>query len=62
MKREPSTFSYIKVLDAGYSVALPIEKAYAARCACAYLEAEYGRTFTVTTSPDGGSVIIRRLT
>lgn len=62
MKREPSTFSYIKVLDIGYSVSLPVGKTYAARCACSYLEAEYGRTFTVTTSPDGGSVIIYRLT
>lgn len=61
MKREPSTFSYIKVLDAGYSVALPIEKAYAARCACAYLEAEYGFTFEITTSQDGGQIIIYRL-
>lgn len=62
MKREPSTFSYIKVLDAGYSVALPIEKAYAARCACAYLEAEYGFTFEINPSPDGEMVIITRLT
>ena len=60
MKREPSTFSYIKVLDIGYSVSLPASKTYAARCAASYLEAEYGRTFSITSSPDGELVIISR--
>lgn len=62
MKREPSTFSYIKVLDIGCSVSLPIEKAYAARCACAYLEEEYGYTFEIKQSPNGEQVIINRIT
>lgn len=60
MKRPPSTFSYIKVLDVGDSTSLPSEKTYAARCACSYLEAEYERTFDI--SPDGEQVTITRLT
>lgn len=60
MKREPSVFSYIKVLEAGDSTSLPASKTYAARCACSYLEAEYERTFSVYQ--DGESVIIHRLT
>ena len=62
MKRDPSVFSYIKVLEVGDSTSLPSAKTYAARCACSYLEAEYERTFTIAASPDGESVIIRRLT
>ena len=60
MKRPPSTFSYIKVLDVGDSTSLPSDKTYAARCACSYLEAEYERTFSVI--PDGEQVKITRLT
>ena len=60
MKREPSTFSYIKVLEVGDSTSLPSDKTYAARCACSYLEAEYERTFSV--SQDGEQVTIIRLT
>lgn len=60
MRREPSVFSYIKVLEAGDSTSLPSEKTYAARCACSYLEAEYGRTFTIAASLSGVSVIITR--
>ena len=60
MKREPSVFSYIKVLEAGDSTSLPASKNYAARCACSYLEAEYERAFTIAASPDGESVIITR--
>ena len=60
MKRPPSTFSYIKVLEVGDSTSLPSEKTYAARCACSYLEAEYERTFSVVQ--DGDQVTIKRLT
>ena len=60
MKRPPSTFSYIKVLEAGDSASLPADKTYAARCACSYLEAEYERTFSVVL--DGDQVTIKRLT
>ena len=60
MKREPSTFSYIKVLEVGDSTSLPSEKTYAARCAVSYLEAEYERTFSVVQ--DGEQVTIIRLT
>lgn len=56
MKREPSVFSHIKVLDIGYSVSLPASKAYAARCAIAYLAEEYERTFSVTTTPEGVTI------
>ena len=60
MKREPSTFSHIKVLDIGYSVSLPVAKSYAAQCAVSYLEAEYGREFNISQSPDGEMIIITR--
>lgn len=60
MKRPPSTFSYIKVLEVGDSTSLPSEKTYAARCACSYLEVEYERTFSVCQ--DGEQVTIKRLT
>lgn len=60
MKRPPSTFSYIKVLEVGDSTSLPSDKTYAARCACSYLEAEYERTFSVVQ--DGDKVTITRLT
>ena len=60
MKRHPSTFSHIKVLDVGDSTSLPSDKTYAARCACSYLEAEYERTFSVIQ--DGEQVTITRLT
>lgn len=60
MKRPPSTFSYIKVLEVGDSASLPSDKTYAARCACSYLEAEYERTFSVVL--DGDQVTIKRLT
>lgn len=60
MKRPPSTFSYIKVLEAGDSTSLPSDKTYAAMCACSYLEAEYERTFSVIQ--DGDQVTIKRLT
>lgn len=62
MKRPPSTFSYIKVLEIGESVSLPSEKAYAAKCAASYLEAEYERTFLISPLSDGEMVIIKRLT
>lgn len=60
MKRPPSVFSYIKVLEVGDSTSLPSDKTYAARCACSYLEAEYERTFSVVQ--DGDQVTIKRLT
>lgn len=60
MKRPPSTFSYIKVLEVGDSTSLPSDKTYAARCACSYLEAEYERTFSVYQ--DGEKITIKRLT
>ena len=60
MKRPPSTFSYIKVLEVGDSTSLPASKTYAARCACSYLEAEYERTFSVYQ--DGEKITIKRLT
>lgn len=60
MKREHSTFSYIKVLEVGDSTSLPSGKTYAARCAVSYLQAEYERTFDI--SPDGDQVKIKRLT
>ena len=60
MKRPPSTFSYIKVLEVGDSTSLPSDKTYAARCACSYLETEYERTFSVIQ--DGEQVTITRLT
>ena len=60
MKRPPSTFSYIKVLEVGDSTSLPSDKTYAARCACSYLAAEYERTFSVVQ--DGEQVTITRLT
>jgi len=62
MKREPSTFSYVKAMDIGESVSFPSSKSYAARCACSYLEAEYGWEFSITASPDGMSVVIERIT
>ena len=62
MKRPPSVFSYIKVLEVGDSTSLPSDKTYAARCACSFLEAEYGRTFTIAVSPGGDSIIIMRNT
>lgn len=61
MKREPSTFSYIKVLEVGDSTSLPSEKSYAARCAVAYMEAEYEYSYDISTSPDGTMVTITRL-
>jgi len=60
MKREPSTFSRIKILEPGETASLPSEKTYAATCACSYLEAEYERSFSI--SPDGETVSITRLT
>lgn len=56
MKREPSAFSFVKALEVGDSMSLPAEKAYAARCAVAYLAEEYERTFSVTTTPDGVTI------
>lgn len=60
MKREPSAFSFIRPLDVGESAILPSEKAYSARCAASYMEAEYGYSYSVTASPDGTKVIITR--
>lgn len=62
VKRPPSTFSYIKVLEIGESVSLPSDKSYAARCAASYLEVEYERTFSISSSTDGEMVVIKRLT
>ena len=61
MKRPPSTFSYITALEVGDSTSLPSEKAYAARCAVAYMEAEYEYAYIVTLSHDGTSIVIKRL-
>lgn len=61
MKREPSTFSYIKVLEVGDSTSLPPEKSYAARCAVAYMEAEYEYSYDISPSTDGTMVTITRL-
>ena len=61
MKREPSIFSYIKVLEVGDSTSFPSEKSYAARCAVAYMEAEYEYSYEISTSPDGTKVTITRL-
>lgn len=60
MKRPPSVFFCIKVLEVGDSTSLPAEKAYAARCAVSYMEAEYEWTYSV--SQDGEQVTIKRLT
>lgn len=61
MKRPPSVFSYIKVLEVGYSTSLPFDKTYAARCAVAYMEAEYEYSYDISTSTDGTKVTITRL-
>lgn len=53
MKREPSVFSRVRDLTPGEEVFLPSEKAYAASCAVAYMEAEYEYSYTVTNSTDG---------
>ena len=53
-------FSIVKALEAGDSTSLPSEKAYAAKCAVSYLEAEYERTFSV--HQDGEKITVKRLT
>lgn len=53
-------FSIVKALEVGDSTSLPSEKAYAAKCAVSYLEAEYERTFSVYQ--DGEKITIKRLT
>ena len=53
-------FSIVKALEVGDSTSLPSEKAYAAKCAVSYLEAEYERTFSVYR--DGEKITIKRLT
>jgi len=59
MIREPSAFSYVRNLDVGYSVSVPGEKAYAIRCAVAYLEAEYGNTYHIEQTADGTIIVTR---
>ena len=53
-------FSIVKALEVGDSTSLTSEKAYAAKCAVSYLEAEYERTFSVYQ--DGEKITIKRLT
>ena len=53
MKREPSVFSAVKVLEPGECAILSSEKLYAARCAVSYLEVEYEQTYSVTQEADG---------
>ena len=53
-------FSIVKALEVGDYTSLPSEKAYAAKCAVSYLEAEYERTFSVYQ--DGEKITIKRLT
>lgn len=61
MKREPSVFSAVKVLEPGECAILSSEKLYAARCAVSYLEVEYEQTYSVTQEADG-RIIVTRIT
>ncbi len=53
-------FSIVKALEVGDSTSLPSEKAYAARCAVSYLEAEYERAFSVCQDCD--KITVKRIT
>ena len=60
MKREPSTFSYVRDLGVGDEVTIPYEKLYAVTCAASYLEAEYERSFEILPNPSTETVKIKR--